>query len=64
MNLYQTCYDLIVQYVFNNQGVVDGVLVDQMQHLVVTLFSTTAWLFLVSLPFIVVRKCISVIVGG
>lgn len=64
MNLYQTCYDLIVQYVFAGQGVEAGILVDQMQHLVAVLASTIAWLFLVALPFLVVWKVICFISGS
>lgn len=64
MNLYQTCYDLICQFVFNNEGVVDGVLVDQMQHLTATLFSTAAWLFCVIIPFWIVIKLVGFIGGG
>ncbi len=62
MNLYQTLYSLLVQYIFNNQGVTDGVLTDQMQHLVVTLVSTIGWLFIAAIPFIVVWWLIKVIV--
>lgn len=62
MNLFQTCYDLIVQYIFAGQGVDEaGRLVDQMQHLVATEFSTIAWIFLMALPFVVVWWVIKVI---
>lgn len=61
MNLFQTLYDLIVTYIFAGQGVVDGVLVDQMQHLVATLVATMGWLFCVAIPFVVVYWFIKVI---
>lgn len=65
MNLYQTAYDLIVQYVFAGQGVDEaGILIDQMQHLVAVLSSTIAWVFLVALPFVVVRKIINFLTGS
>ena len=65
MNLFQTCYDLIVQYVFAGQGVTDtGILADQMQHLVATLFSTVAWVFIVAIPFILVYKLICFVASG
>lgn len=54
MNLYTTLYNLIVTYVFNGEGVSNGILVDEMQHLVCTLVSTCGWLFCVAIPFIVV----------
>ena len=61
MNIYQSIYDLLVQFVFNNEGVVDGVLIDQMQHLVVTLISTCGYLFLAALPFVIVYWFIKVV---
>lgn len=64
MNLYQTLYDLIVQYVFAGQGVTDGILTDQMQHLVAVLVSTAGWLFCMAVPFIVVYWVIKVICTG
>ena len=65
MNLFQTLYNLIVQYVFAGQGVSEsGVLLDQMQHLVATLVSTFGWLFCMSLPFIVVFWVIKVVCTG
>ena len=57
MNLYQTLYDLIVQYIFAGQGVENGILADQMQHLVAVLVSTAGWLFCMSLPFIICTQC-------
>lgn len=63
-NLYQSLYRIIVEYVFNGEGVTDGILDDQMQHLVVTLVATVAWLFCVSVPFVVVYWVIKVICTG
>lgn len=65
MNLFQTCYDLIVQYIFAGQGVDEaGKLIDEMQHLVATEVSTVAWLFCMAVPFIVVYWVIKVICTG
>lgn len=65
MNLYQTAYDLIVQYVFAGQGVDEaGQLIDQMQHLVAVQASTIIWVFLVSLPFVIVLKIIIFLTGS
>lgn len=65
MNLYQTAYDLIVQYVFAGQGVDEaGMLIDQMQHLVAVQASTIAWVILVALPFVVVWKIINFLTGS
>ena len=64
MNLYQTLYDLIVQYIFAGQGVENGILADQMQHLVAVLVSTAGWLFCMSLPFIICYWFIMVVTTG
>ena len=61
INLFDSCYDLIVEYVFAGEGVVDGVLSDPAQHLVVTIVSTIAYLFVIILPFLVVWWVIKVI---
>lgn len=61
MNLFQTLYDLIVQYIFGGQGLTEaGILADQMQHLVATLVATIGWLFVMVVPFIVVWWLIKV----
>lgn len=64
MNLYETLYDLIVTYIFAGQGVENGILTDQMQHLVAVLVSTCGWLFCIAIPFIVVYWFIKVITTG
>lgn len=58
MNIYQTLYDLINTYVFNNELVVNSV-----QDLAVTLFSLAGTLFCVAVPFIVVWFVIKLVTG-
>lgn len=53
MNIYQSLYDLLNQYVFN-----DSVVVGSYQELVLTLVCTFGWVLCVSLPFIAVYKFI------
>ena len=53
MNIYQSLYDLLNQYVFNN-----SVVVGSYQELVLTLVSTLGWVLCVALPFIAVYKFI------
>ena len=64
MNLFKTLYSLICTYIFNNEGVVDGVLADEMQHLVATLFSTSGWIFVMCIPFLVCYWFIKVVCTG
>lgn len=58
MNIYQTCFDLMNQYVYG--GTVQP---DTFTELVCILFSTAACLFVMSVPFIVVFLFIKFIVG-
>lgn len=56
MNLYQTCFDLINQYIYGNT-----VVAGTYQELVCIIASTAAVLFLFSLPFLLVKKVINMI---
>lgn len=58
MNIYQSLYDLINEYVFG-MSIVAGT----HQDLVATLISTAGVVFLVSLPFMLVWRVIKLIVG-
>lgn len=56
MNLYQTCFDLINQYIYGN-SVVSGTY----QELVCIIASTGAVLFLFALPFLLVKKILNML---
>ena len=58
MNIYQTCYDLINQYIFN-MTLQSGT----HQDLIAVMLSTIATVFLFALPFLVVWKVIKLIMG-
>lgn len=53
--MYQQIYDLFVQYVYG------AVTLTESMELTATIFSTTACLFCVSLPFIVVWRFIKAV---
>ena len=55
--IYQTCYDLIAQYVYGS------VTVGSYQELVCILVSTCACLFVVALPFVLVWRVIRMLAG-
>lgn len=59
INLYQTCYDMLNQYIFGN-----SIVANTYPDLVVTLFSVTACLFCMAIPFIVVYAGIKLICWG
>ena len=56
MNIYQSFYDLINQYVFGN-----SIVVGSHQDLVTVLMSTIAVIFVVALPFMLVWKVIKML---
>lgn len=58
MSIYQSIYDLINTYVFGN-----AIVVGTYQDLVTIILSTIACVYLVALPFLVVRKLLSMIGG-
>lgn len=58
MNIYQSIYDTINTYVFGN-----SIIAGSYQELVTIFFSTTACLFVMALPFVVVYKVIKMLVG-
>lgn len=58
MSIYQSLYDLINQYVFNNTLVENSV-----QDLATTLISLGGCIFLIAIPFIVVIKVLQLVVG-
>lgn len=58
MNIYQTIYDLLNQYVFAN-----GLVVGSVQELAVVLASLVGTLFLVALPFLIVWKVLKLLGG-
>lgn len=53
MNVYQTLYDLVNQYIFNNT-----VVVNTYQELVCVLVATCGALFVMALPFMLVYKVV------
>lgn len=53
MNIYQSLYDLLNEFVFGN-----AIVAGSHQDLVATLISTCGVVFLVSLPFLLVWKVI------
>lgn len=55
--MYQDLYDLIASAVFETSSLTGY------QDLVITLVSTFAVLFLISIPFIIVFKVINIILG-
>ena len=57
MSIYQSIFDVIHTYIYG------GVTLTADMNLVCTLISTLACLFAVSLPFVLVWKVISFIVG-
>lgn len=59
MSIYQTLYDIINQYVFNNSIVVNSV-----QDLATTLISLTATIFVIAIPFILVWRVIKMLGGN
>lgn len=59
INLFQTCYDLLNQYIFGGIVVVGN---GTYQDLVLTLLATIGVIFCISIPFIVVYKFIKVLV--
>lgn len=59
MNIYETFYNLLETYVFGN-----AIAVGSFQELIAILFATSATIFAISIPFIVVFKAIKVIMGG
>lgn len=58
MNIYQTLYDLVNQYVFNNE-----IVANSPQELATTLFCLGATLFLLSMPFIIVFYVMRFLIG-
>lgn len=58
MNIYQSIYDLINQYIFGNSIVANSV-----QDLATTLIALTACIFTFSIPFLIVWKIIKTILG-
>lgn len=56
MNVYQTLYDLVNQYIFNNE-----VVIGSNQELVCVLVATCGSLFVISLPFLIVWKVIKML---
>lgn len=59
MNIYQTLYDIINQYVFNNSIVVNSV-----QDLATTLISLAGTIFVIAIPFILVWRVIKMLGGN
>lgn len=57
MGIYQAIYDIIHQYIYG------GVTMTADMSLVTTLIATTASIFTVALPFLVVWKVIKMVVG-
>lgn len=57
MNIYQDCFDLIVQYIYG------GVELTSNMELVAITLATTACVFVFALPFLVVWKVIRMILG-
>lgn len=53
MSIYQSIYNIINQYIFNN-----AIITNSIQDLAVTLVSLTACLFLIAVPFILVWRLI------
>lgn len=58
MNIYQTLYDLINNYVFAGEIVAETV-----PDLVTTLLSTCGTIFVVAIPFILIWKLLTLIGG-
>lgn len=58
MNIYETCYNLINQYIFGS-SLVSG----SHEDLIAILLSSIATIFLFSLPFLIVWKVIKLIMG-
>lgn len=56
MNIYQSIYDLINQYVFSN-----AIEPSSVQDLATTLISLGACIFMISLPFILVWRIIKIL---
>lgn len=56
--MYQQCYDLIQQYIFN------GITPTAHTELVSTFLATVGVIALVALPFSIVFKIIKMIIGG
>lgn len=59
MNIYQSLFDLVNQYIFNN-----SVVIGSHQELVCTVVATAGAVFLIALPFAIVWKVIRQITGG
>ena len=59
MNIYQTCYDLVNQYIYGS-----SIQVGTYQDLVAIVVATAACIFVFALPFFIVKKCLETIFNG